>query len=57
MQFRDLQKQYEALKGDIDRSITSVVSSAHFSSGPQVAELERKAEDLQGLLRGVGLHV
>ena len=42
MQFRDLQKQYEVLKGDIDRSISSVVSSANFVSGPQVAELEEK---------------
>ncbi len=40
MQFRDLQKQYEVLKEGIDRSITSVVSSAHFISGPQMAELE-----------------
>ncbi len=40
MQFRDLQKQYEVLKGDIDRSISFVVSSAHFISGSQVAELE-----------------
>ena len=42
MQFRDLQKQYEVLKEDIDRSISSVVSSAHFISGQQVAELEGK---------------
>ncbi|MCR5029934.1 MAG: aminotransferase class I/II-fold pyridoxal phosphate-dependent enzyme [Selenomonadaceae bacterium] len=42
MQFRDLQQQYKVLKTDIDRSIFSVVSAAHFISGPQVAELEEK---------------
>ena len=49
MQFRDLQKQYEALKGDIDCSISSVVSSAHFISGPQVAELEVKLAEYVGV--------
>ena len=42
MQFRDLQKQYEVLQADIDHAISSVVSSAHFISGPQVAALEEK---------------
>ena len=49
MQFRDLQKQYEVLKEDIDCSIASVVSSAHFISGPQVAELEEKMADYVGV--------
>ena len=49
MQFRDLQKQYEVLKGDIDRSIASVVSSAHFISGLQVAELEEKLAEYVGV--------
>ena len=42
MQFRDLQRQYKVLQADIDHAISSVVSSAHFISGPQVADLERK---------------
>ncbi len=42
MQFRDLEKQYEVLKAEIDHSVTEVLSSAHFVSGPQVAELEEK---------------
>ncbi len=42
MQFRDLQKQYEILKEDIDRSMALVVSSAHFISGSQVTELEKE---------------
>ena len=49
MQFRDLQKQYMVLKKDIDRSIALVVSSAHFISGPQVAELEGKLADYVGV--------
>ena len=49
MQFRDLQKQYEVLKEGIDRSIASVVSSAHFISGPQVAELEEKLAEYVGV--------
>ena len=49
MQFRDLQKQYEVLKEGIDCSITSVVSSAHFISGPQVAELEGKLAEYVGV--------
>lgn len=41
MQFRDLQKQYEALKSKINEAMIGVVSSAHFISGPEVKELER----------------
>ena len=40
MQFRDLQKQYEALKPDIDQAIRQVLTKADFISGPQVTELE-----------------
>lgn len=49
MQFRDLQKQYEVLKEDINCSIASVVSSAHFISGSQVTELEEKLADYVGV--------
>ncbi len=41
MQFRDLPKQYEVLKQQIDAGIKEVASSAHFISGPQVKELEK----------------
>lgn len=40
MQFRDLKKQYEVLKQEIDASIFEVIQSASFISGPQVKELE-----------------
>ena len=49
MQFRDLQKQYEVLKGEIDAQIADVVSSAHFISGPQVKELETKLAEYVGV--------
>ena len=42
MQFRDLKKQYEALKADIDAGIAEVISSTQFISGAKVKELETK---------------
>lgn len=41
----------------IQASLTSLESAAKSLPKGRRAELERKAEDLQGLLRGVGLHV
>jgi dTDP-4-amino-4,6-dideoxygalactose transaminase len=40
MQFRDLKKQYEVLKSEIDSAIADVIESSRFISGPQVKELE-----------------
>ncbi len=40
MQFRDLKKQYELLKPNIDKAIAEAVSSSRYISGPQVKELE-----------------
>lgn len=48
MQFRDLQKQYEVLKEDIDRSVANVCSGAHFISGQQVRELEEQLASYVG---------
>lgn len=42
MQFRDLKKQYQALKSDIDRGIQEVIDSSAFISGRQVEALERE---------------
>ena len=39
MQFRDLAKQYQILKADIDRAMINVASGAHYIMGPQVKEL------------------
>lgn len=40
MQFRDLQKQYQALKDEIDNGINEVLSSSRFIGGSQVRDLE-----------------
>jgi len=42
MQFRDLAKQYQVLKDDIDQAMLSVASEAHYIMGPQVKELEQE---------------
>lgn len=49
MEFRDLRKQYEALKPQMDVAIQEVLGSTHFISGPQVQELERKLADYVGV--------
>ena len=49
MQFRDLTKQYEVLKSQIDAMITRVVTSAHFISGPEVKELEKELAEYVGV--------
>ncbi len=49
MQFRDLQKQYEVLKDEIDAGIQKVCSSAHFISGSEVTELERELAEYVGV--------
>ena len=36
MQFRDLRRQYEYLKDEIDKEILDVINSASFISGKQV---------------------
>ncbi len=48
MQFRDLQKQYEILKDEIDKGIQEVCSGARFISGPQVKELENQLAEYVG---------
>ena len=40
MQFRDLKKQYDVLKQEIDTSIFDVIQSTFFINGPQVKTLE-----------------
>ena len=49
MQFRDLPKQYEVLKPQIDEAIASVVSAAHFISGAEVKELEKELAEYVGV--------
>jgi len=42
IEFRDLHRQYNQIKDDIDAQIQSVITSAHFISGEQVKELEKE---------------
>lgn len=49
MNFRDLKKQYEVLKPEIDAAINGAVTSARFISGPQVRELEQRLAGYVGV--------
>ena len=49
MQFRDLKKQYEVLKSDIDSAMLNVAAGAHYIMGPQVKELEQQLADYTGV--------
>lgn len=49
MEFRDLQKQYDILSEEIDRKIKEVCQTAHYISGPNVAELEAELADYVGV--------
>lgn len=49
MQFRDLPKQYEVLKPQIDAKMMSVAASAQFISGPEVKELEKSLAEYVGV--------
>ena len=42
MQFRDLKKQYEILKPEIDAGIQGVINSTSFILGKPVGELEEE---------------
>ena len=49
MQFRDLKRQYQALKPQIDQAVTKVMSDANFISGAQVAALEDRLAKYVGV--------
>lgn len=49
MQFRDLSKQYEVFKSQIDAKMMSVAASAHFIAGPEVKELEKVLAEYVGV--------
>ena len=45
MQFRDLQKQYQVLKPQMDAAIQQVLSEANYISGRQAAEQEQRTAE------------
>lgn len=49
MEFRDLKKQYQVLKEQIDEKVQSVCASAHYISGPEVGELEKQLAEYVGV--------
>lgn len=48
MQFRDLRKQYQILKQDIDKEIQCVLTDGNYISGYQVEELEKQLAEYVG---------
>ncbi|MDD3038770.1 DegT/DnrJ/EryC1/StrS aminotransferase family protein [Bacteroides sp.] len=49
MQFRDLQRQYEVLKKDIDQAMVDVAGSSNFIMGQPVKELETELAEYVGV--------
>ncbi len=49
MQFRDLHRQYEAMKAEIDEAMHSVVTSGAYIMGSHVSELEQQLADYVGV--------
>ncbi len=49
MEFRNLKKQYQVLKKEIEAEISDVCKSSHFISGQQVKELEEQLAEYVGV--------
>ena len=49
MEFRDLKRQYDVLKEEIDRAVADVVSGGRFIMGPQVSQLEEALAQYVGV--------
>ncbi|MBP5546232.1 MAG: DegT/DnrJ/EryC1/StrS family aminotransferase [Bacteroidales bacterium] len=49
MQFRDLHRQYEAMRAEMDEALLGAARSGAYIMGPQVAELERQLADYVGV--------
>ncbi|MBR6858814.1 MAG: DegT/DnrJ/EryC1/StrS family aminotransferase [Bacteroidales bacterium] len=49
MEFRDLKKQYQVLRKEMDRAILEAVASGAYIMGPQVKELEKQLADYVGV--------
>lgn len=49
MQFRDLKKQYDVLKEDMDKTLIEVASSGKYINGPWVKELEAELAEYVGV--------
>lgn len=49
MEFRDLKKQYQILKPEMDKAIEEVLMSSRYISGPQVSDLEKELAEYVGV--------
>ena len=49
MEFRDLKKQYQVLKEDMDKAMLEAVASGAYIMGPQVKELEKQLAEYVGV--------
>ncbi len=49
MEFRDLKKQYEILKSEIDTAVVDTMKGTHFIGGPQVERLEKRLAEYVGV--------
>ena len=49
MEFRDLKKQYQVLREDMDQAILNAVASGAYIMGPQVKELEKQMAEYVGV--------
>ena len=49
MQFRDLRKQYQVLKTEMDQAMAEVLENAGYISGRQVSELEQELSAYVGV--------
>lgn len=49
MEFRDLKRQYQYIKNEMDASIQQVITNTNFIQGSQVAELEKVLADYTGV--------
>ncbi len=48
IEFRDLKRQYNAIKDSVDEKIAKVIEGSHFISGPEVKELENTLAEYVG---------
>ena len=48
IEFRDLKRQYENIRDEVDKRIAKVISESHFISGPEVKELEKELANYVG---------
>ena len=49
MEFRDLKKQYQVLRGEMDRAVLGAMASGAYIMGPQVRELEQQLAEYVGV--------